>query len=278
MSAMTKQTAAANIAELRALDKYYTKASAVQTCLGAIAGKLQTCDLVVDPSAGDGAFADAICHNNKLAMDISPGGCGKTPILRADWLAYSLPQKARRAAVVGNPPFGRGNKLSRAFLRRAFSFANVRMVAFVLPNVYNKHTQQRIVPKEWRISGIVPLGENPFTLGGRDFHLPCSFFVFEKGGAGCDLRFDPARHCESTDFCWGTKADFDLFVFGAAPRKITTTPVANNRGHYLKAKIAVPELARRIRAVNWRGNSSASGGVYWLTKSEFVCEYNARHG
>ena len=260
--------------KLKNLDKYYTKASAVQTCLSALRGRLQSFDLVVEPAAGAGAFADAIQHKNKIAIDISPDAPG---IKRADWFSYSLPQNAARAAVVGNPPFGKANVLSREFLLRAFSFPNVRMVAFVLPDVYNKHTQQRILPAGWRISNIVPLGESPFTLGGGDFHIPCSFFVFEKT-KGRDLRFDPAKHKEAVDFRWGAKNDFDLFMFGAAPRKVTEHPTPNNRGHFLKAKISVKELARRIQSVDWRGNSCASGGVFWLTKSEVVAQYNAHYG
>ena len=153
----------------------------------------------------------------------------------------------------------------------------LRGLLLSLPNVYNKHTRQRVVPPGWRISDIVHLGENAFTLGGRDFHIPSSFFVFEKG-KGKDLRFDPAKHTQTKDFMWGTKDEFDLFMFGAAPKKVITNPTSNNRGYYLKAKIAVPKLARRIQSLNWRGNACASGGVFWLTKSEVIAQYNARYG
>ena len=260
--------------ELKEMDKYYTKPNAVRTCLSAINGQWNSFDLVIEPSAGDGAFLREIPHGNKIGIDIDPGAPG---IIQADWLSYSPPRGYKKIAVVGNPPFGRSSAMSAAFIRYALSFPRVRMIAFVLPNVYNKHTRQKILPAGWRISKIIPLGKNPFTRDGADFHISSSFFVFEKS-QGKDFRFNPDDHREAVDFSWGSRNDFDLFMFGAAPRKLTQAPTANNRGYYLKAKIPIDDLIQKIRAVDWRGNSCASGGVFWLTKSEVVAQYNARYG
>ena len=82
---------------------------------------------------------------------------------------------------------------------------------------------------------------------------------------------------EVEDFKFGSDKDYDLFVFGASPKKVICNPTPNNRGHFLKAKIDIDTLIAKIKAVNWKGNSCANGGVFWLTKTEFLDQYLAYH-
>lgn len=258
----------------RSLDKYYTKREVVKKCLAAVGDLPHEYDLVVEPAAGGGAFYDEIAHPNKMGMDLEPA---HKKVLKADWLKFDVPRKYRRVLVIGNPPFGMYHKLSSAFIAHALSFGNVQTIAFILPNVYRKHTRQKILPPAWRIASITELARNAYLLDGKDYHVPTSFFVFDKS-AGIDLRVDPNLHTETADFSFGDKSDFDVFVFGASPAKITLRPKPNNRGHFLKAKIPVPELVEKIKGVKWEGNSCASGGVYWLTKCEFLLQYVKHHG
>lgn len=258
----------------QSLDKYYTKRDVVRKCLAVVGDLPREYDLVVEPSAGDGAFYDEINHPNKMGIDIDPA---HKKVVKADWLKFDVPGEYRRVLVVGNPPFGMYHKLSSAFISHALAFGNVQTVAFILPNVYNKHTRQKILPPAWRISSITALERNAYLLDGKDYHVPTSFFVFDKS-AGVDLRVDPNRCKETGDFSFGDKHDFDVFVFGSSPAKITMRPKPNNRGYFLKAKIPVPELVEKIKGVKWEGNSCASGGVYWLTKYEFLNQYVKRHG
>jgi len=258
----------------QSLDKYYTKRAVARKCLAVVGDMPHQYDLVVEPSAGDGAFYDEIAHPNKFGIDIDPA---HKKIIKADWLKFNVPGQYGRVLVVGNPPFGMYHKLSSAFISHALSFGNVQTIAFILPNVYRKHTRQKILPPAWRIVSITELERDAYLLDGKDYHVPSSFFVFDKS-TGADLRVDPNLYTETGDFSFGNKHDFDVFVFGSSPAKITMRPKPNNRGHFLKAKIPVPELVEKIKRVQWEGNSCASGGVYWLTKYEFLHQYVKRHG
>jgi len=251
------------------LDKYYTKKSVVSLCLSKVKEIERVYDCVIEPSAGNGAFYNAINHCNKFGIDIDPQ---HDNIEKADWLEYKIKSKYKNVLVVGNPPFGQYHKLSAAFITHAMSFNNVKTIAYVLPNVYKKHTRQKILPKEWRIVSITDLGNNAFILDGKEYHVPTSFFVFDKS-KGNDLRFDTSKYKSSPDFSFSDKNNFDIFVFGASPKRITTAPKENNRGYYLKSNIPVAELVDRIKGINWTGNSCANGGVYWLTKYEFIEQY-----
>ena len=255
------------------LDKYYTKERVVRRCLDAL-GDLGDYDYVVDPSAGSGAFFDAINHSNKIGIDIEPES---DAIQQIDWFEFRIDRQYSKVCVIGNPPFGRDNQLSHRFLLHALRFGNVYTIAFILPNTYKKHTKQKIIPLHWRIKDIIDVGKNAFYFQGEEIHIPCSFFILTKS-KGRDLRFNPTQYRESAHFSFGTKHDFDIFVFGAAPKKVAVHPTQNNRGYYLKAKIPVHHLIRNIQKVEWNGNSSASGGIYWLTKPELVYMYDTAMG
>ena len=259
--------------ESRILDKFYTKQEVVKRCLDEVHKLPYTFDCVIEPSAGDGAFYEHIQHENKIGIDIDPQ---HDEIIKGDWLNYTVSDMYERVLVLGNPPFGQYQKLSTKFILHAISFSNVQTIAFILPDVYRKHTRQRILPYNWRIVSITELERDCFTLEGQDYHVPASFFIFDKS-EGKDLRVNPNAYTETNDFKFSTKDDFDIFVFGASPRRITKTPTPNNRGYFLKSKIPVEDLISRIKAVDWNGNSCANGGVYWLTKFEFLEQYIKCH-
>ena len=253
----------------RELDKYYTKEHIAKQCADSI--RQHRYDLIIEPSAGSGNFIKYLT-GTVVALDIHPE---HNSIIRQDWMQYRIPHTYQRVLIIGNPPFGINHTMSDAFIRHSLSFANVQTIAFILPNTYKKHTRQRILPQSWRIKDIIDIADNAFTFNNNTRHIPCSFFIFDKS-AGKDLRLDPNKHKETQHFTFGTKSFFDLFVFGAAPRKITYNPQPNNRGYFLKAKKEYTRefIARNIRDINWRGNSCANGGVYWLTKAEFIEQYN----
>lgn len=256
------------------LDQYYTKREIVRICLSEIKKLNDDYDEVIEPSAGMGAFLDEIVYANKIGMDIASG---RSDILQQDWLTYNINKKSKRVLIVGNPPFGQYHKMSSAFIKHAISFSNVQTIGFILPNGYKKHTRQRILPKSWRIVSITDLPKNSFTCNGIDYHIPCSFFVFDKS-SGKDLRVNPNLYTETKDFIFGDKNNFDIFVFGASPTHITEQPKPNNRGHYIKSKIPKSILINKITKLPWEGCSSASGGVYWLTKFEFLQQYIEYYG
>ena len=251
------------------LDKYYTRDEVVQTCLQQIS-PMYHYDLVIEPSAGNGAFFQKINHAKKVGVDIAPE---HKDILRADWLTYTPEEGHANILVVGNPPFGVNHAMSDAFLSRAFSLPQVTTVAFVLPNTYRKHTRQKIVPNEFRIKSITDLGRDAFTYNGALRHCPCSFFVFCKT-KGKDLRVNPDT-IKTNDFVFLSKYDaYDFFMFGASPGKLIKKPQSNNRGYFIKSMIGKSVLAKRLQGMQWKGNSCANGGVAWFTKLEIIQQYN----
>ena len=260
-------------------DKFYTKKSTAKICIDII--DFSVYDFVIEPSAGNGSFLSHITHENKIGIDISPE-CNN--ILKLSWFDYTIPDRYLKVLIIGNPPFGIRNSLSKKFIEHSVSFSNVYTVAFVLPNVYNKHTMQRVVPKEYRIKTILPLPENSFEIESETYHVPCSFYVFEKG-KGLDHRFDPSLYQETTDWKYGDVLDHSFYIMGAS-FEVKDKPEKNNRGYYIKVNpnrdvATIKNNFKRLRLLRKQGKikgySSVNGGVFWTTKPELVKIYKEEY-
>lgn len=255
------------------LDKFYTKKEVAIACIDYL--DLEEYDLIIEPSAGSGSFFNNINTNNKIGLDLFPEN---ENIKQADWFKYSISQEYKNVLIVGNPPFGKRNHLSKKFIEHAASFENVKTIAFILPNVYNKHTLQKIVPKSFRLKDIINLPRNSFQINGEDYHVPCSFFIFDKSNGNC-LRFNPDNYKETKDWRYGTKDDYDFFVMGASLKTVKDKPEETNRGYYIKVKNgkSIETIKDNFKNGNWEGYSSATGGVSWLTKPEVVKSYSEQY-
>ncbi len=248
------------------LDKFYTKPEVAKQCIKHL--RLTDYTTVIEPSAGSGSFSNNIKHNNFLAFDLEPEN---ENIIKQDWFEYSHKNIEGKTLVIGNPPFGLRNNLSKAFIKHAIKFADT--VAMILPNVYNKHTLQSIFPKEWRLKKVVCLPENAFTIDGDEYHVPCSFFIFDKS-KGKNLMFNKNEYRTCDDFEYCKKEDADFYMMGAGGKiKLPSEVTENNRGYWLKSLIDVDELYIKLTNTNWDGHSSANGGVSWLTKAEVIKAY-----
>ena len=251
------------------LDKFYTKKDVVLKCINYINFSLY--DFVIEPSAGNGSFYNQIKHNNKIGLDLKPESLG---IICYDWFDYKIDNQYKKVLILGNPPFGKRNILSKKFLQHSCSFTNVHTIAFILPNVYNKHTLQKYVSSEFRLKNIIKLDDNAFLINNESYHVPCSFFIFDKSKGEC-LRFNPELYRETNDWQYGDKNNYDFFIMGASINTVKESPTKNNRGYYIKVKDSanVDVVEGNFKTAIWKGYGTASGGVAWFTKPEIVKLY-----
>lgn len=255
------------------LDKFYTNPKIVQNLINYI--DLESYDFIIEPSAGNGSFFNKVKQYNAVGLDIEPESAD---IVKQDWFEYVIPDHYNNVLILGNPPFGERNNLSKEFVRHSISFPNVNTIAFILPNVYKKHTNQKVFPSDWRLAQEINLEDDCFLLNDEPYHVPCSFFIWTKHTGLKDLRFREELYKTHPDFSFSDASDFDFYVMGASPKVIKTreeiTP--NNRGYYIKSHIDPEKLKRNILSINWTmfGNSSANGGVSWFSKPEFIKTYD----
>ena len=250
------------------LDKFYTKSSVAIRCISTL--DLSIYDQVIEPSAGNGSFSHNISHDNLLALDLLPED---DTITQMNWFDYIPNLNYNKVLVIGNPPFGIRNTLSRGFITHSIYMFNVVTIAFILPNVFLKHTNQKIFPSNWRLKSIISIEDNAFLLDNIPYHVPCSFFVWDKS-EGEDLRFNPELYTSCDDFEFCDKRSADYYITGAAPHLLKDPNNIIPRGYYIRAlDISKEELKHKFESIKWLGHSSVSGGNFWLTKPEIIKTY-----
>ena len=117
------------------VDKFYTKNSTVLFCMEHIKKHVNIArhDLIIEPSAGNGAFINTIKHlsNNYRFYDIKPEN---DEIVKQDYLTLDTKLANKTIHIIGNPPFGRQSSLALKFMKKSTSFSNT--VSFILPKSF----------------------------------------------------------------------------------------------------------------------------------------------
>jgi len=156
------------------LDQFYTNSDIAKKCIDTI--DVSKYDMVIEPSAGTGAFYDSINHPNKIGIDLEPkcNGILKQDFLKWDLNKFPLP----KVLTIGNPPFGRQGSLALQFIKHASVFSIT--IAFILPRGFKKRSVYDRVPLNfWKVNEIdVP--RNSFTFNGEPFDVPCVWMEYEK--------------------------------------------------------------------------------------------------
>lgn len=247
------------------LDQYYTKPDVAKKCIEVMLEYADRDIRWIEPSAGTGSF---IFDKTFKAYDLEPKAIG---VEKANWFDVVLPDVA--FGVYGNPPYGERNTLSKKFIEKVVNNKHCKVIAFLLPTSFNKHTLQKVFTSKWILLHKYTPNEDSFIYNGDDYKIPCVFQVWVRKSfiTGVDLREVERKDFDNKHFSI-VKSDGDIFVMGAAPKtvKFPNEVNSNNRGYWLKSKIPLQELIANIQSTDWRGNSSASGGVYWLNKTEFL--------
>ena len=154
-----------------ALDRFYTKNEIVQLCLKEI--DLSQYDMIIEPSAGAGAFSSNI--HNCLSYDIAPANDN---IQQANWFELDKTQFSTNSLVIGNPPFGEQNSLSINFFNEAASFC--KTIAFVLPKSFKKVSVQNRLNLSFHLVKELDLPDNAFLLNGHEYDVPCVFQIWTR--------------------------------------------------------------------------------------------------
>lgn len=148
-------------------DKYYTEETLAQYCVDKTFEILGTdWDRIIEPSAGAGAYLKYL-PKNTLAYDIAPEAEG---IETADYREVKLPY-LERSLVIGNPPFGRANKLSVQFIKASMLHSDY--VSFIQP--ISQLNQNRTM-KDTELVYSEDLGTLQYS--GRSVH--CCLNIYHK--------------------------------------------------------------------------------------------------
>ncbi|MGH6787967.1 MAG: SAM-dependent methyltransferase [Novosphingobium sp.] len=260
----------------RALDQFYTCREVAAQCVSDVQRYLGSGAerwLWVEPSAGDGAFLDAMPFP-RIALDICPRS---REISCADFLSWSPGTPTRRMIFVGNPPFGKNSSIARRFFDHAARFGDV--VAFVLPRTFQKQVfVDRLHPNMHLIHERV-LPEDSFLFEDQVYAVPTVFQIWEKRSAPRAKSVRNLKH-DHFSFVPAPIADFAFQRVGARAGLVSREGLAKSpQSHYfLKSHIAPSHLFERLVALDWNAVKWRTAGNPSIGKGELVAAYAQSHG
>lgn len=164
------------------IDKFYTKRDVVNFCKEMINKNIiiHDDDLVIEPSAGNGSFIDAIrgISKNYRFFDIAPED---NLIEQMDYLNFAHEKtisKYKKIHIIGNPPFGRQSSMAIKFIKKSCAFCNT--VSFILPKSFKKASMQKYFPLNFHLKYQGDLPKNAFLMNNKEYDVPCVFQIWIK--------------------------------------------------------------------------------------------------
>lgn len=256
-------------------DKFYTKHEVAFECLQTLKELFANTDLIVEPSAGAGAFSSQI--PNVIAFDLFPEN---PKVHKKDWFKVTRDDIGRgRLTVIGNPPFGVRADLAKRFIQHAVDL-QAETIAFILPSTFTKISNQResLFPADYRLVIEQPLPFNSFVLDGEDYHVPCHWFVWTTTDFRKDVNLRKKRLPSSPDFVFETRGSktADFVINGNNGRLKALSEVSNPKAeHYIRVtdREQVDIVRTRFKSLNLSLKSSVSGGVAWAGQQEILAAY-----
>jgi len=257
------------------IDKYYTKPAIVDLCALAIRTHINPVneDFIIEPSAGGGAFIDAIKQmtDNYAFYDLEPG---HPEIQQLDYLSYTMIANIQgRTHVLGNPPFGRQSSMAIKFIKKSAEFCDT--ISFVLPKSFKKTSMQKAFPPAFHLVYEIDLPDKSFTVDGTDYTVPCVFQIWEKRAAFRQLE-DPEV---PINYAFVKKTDEPHISFrrvGVNAGVIDTfTENKSEQSHYFikfSNGKSIEENMANIRQIQFNHNNTV--GPKSIGKQELIKEWN----
>lgn len=175
----TKQTKGLN---RNTIDKYYTKDIVVELCLNLVKKyiHLNTYDLIVEPSAGNGSFITGIksLSSNFRFYDLEPDN---NEIIKQDYLLFdygSMKETFSKIHIIGNPPFGRQSSLAIKFIKKSCEFCD--SISFILPKSFKKDSLKKTFPLNFHLIFEIDLPDKSFLVDGVEHNVETVFQIWEK--------------------------------------------------------------------------------------------------
>lgn len=163
------------------IDKYYTKINIVERCIDAIKRNINILedDLIIEPSAGNGAFIESIktINKNHKFYDLEPEN---KEIIKQDFLTFDfteIKQKYKNIHIIGNPPFGRQSSLAIKFIKKCCLFSS--SISFILPKSFKKDSMKKHFSNNFHLIYEIDLSENSFLVNNIESDVPCVFQIWE---------------------------------------------------------------------------------------------------
>lgn len=267
------------------LDQFFTTPGIAKKCLGIFCStfNINTFDVIVEPSAGEGSFFYLLPKNKRVGIEIDPLLCANNKeYIKSSFLTYTLDKK--KVCVIGNPPFGTQNSVSVKFFNHAATFSEV--ISFIVPLTWEKHSIQNRLDENFFLVSSTHLPNNIF-YGDKDTNVKCCFQIWEKR----NYKRKKINNCifhkdweflsyinTGGDIHPPKKADFCILAYGSKCGRISDNLNywRPKSVHFIKSNIPVKTLKSRFESLDF-SLSNISSRQCSLGKNLLVSLYKEKY-
>lgn len=276
----TKQTQTQILAQTKGLkrdviDKFYTKKEITQYIIDLFKQyiSIKNDDLIIEPSAGNGSFIDAIksLTCNYKFYDLEPE---HDEIVKQDYLLYNTNNtNTQKIHILGNPPFGRQSSLAIKFIKKSCEFC--ASIAFILPKSFKKDSLKKTFPLNFHLLFEMDLPEKSFLVNNKEHHVPCIFQIWEKKTYNREV----SAKLEPRNFIFVTKTENPNISFRRVGVNAGTIDINSSnksiQSHYFIRFTNINSLEKNIELLNtivYDFNNTV--GPKSIGKQELIKEFN----
>ncbi len=254
------------------LDQFYTNLDIAKQCIDSI--DITKYDVVIEPSAGAGAFYNQINHKYKMGFDLEPKCDG---VHQQDFLKYKHPftshnlsfmesklNKQPKILTIGNPPFGRQGSLAQKFIKQASEFSDT--IAFILPRGFKKRSVYDRVPLNfWNVNEI-DIPENSFSFNGEPYDVPCVWIEYQKQ----DKLRTKEKKLTPTTFQFTTQENANVSIrrVGVNAGKTFPHTEVSTPSHYFVKVDNVDEFVSKVNEIKFSNGDTT--GPRSIPKNELI--------
>ena len=265
-----------------AAEKFYTSANTVARCLETLTPwcSLDGFDLIVEPSAGAGAFFERLPVGKRFGMDIAPE---HPEVEQGDFLAWLPEPRDGRILTIGNPPFGQRAALAVAFVQHAAQFSDV--IAFILPRSFQKYTFQNRVPKNFHLVAAIECDEFE-QPNGEPIAVKSVFQIWEKRAEPRAETYQPTTHPDfemkhahlsrtSPDILERLCTEYEFAISQVGAQFQPRDPSTISKGSYWFIKPNLPDVRETFSRLDFSFLDGMNTAHKSLSKRDIIAAYIA---
>ena len=242
------------------MDQFYTNDNIASRLYDTVKNTvdLTDFDLILEPSAGKGAFFKLLPPDKRIGIDIEPK---YEQVVQQDFFEW-MPDSSKKYMVIGNPPFGRICSIAIKFFNHASTFATV--IAFLVPRTFKRVSVQNKLNAKFRLVTSEDLPVKPCCFE-PEMDAKCCFQIWKR----CDVRRELIQYNKThKDFKFlklGKKdknnqptppdeADFVIKAYGSNCGEIVAQNLMSLRPkswHWIKSNINVETLKSRFEELDY---------------------------
>jgi len=262
------------------IDKYYTKKNIVDLCLTHVKKyiEINTDDLIIEPSAGNGAFIMGIKSLTKYFKfyDLEPEN---DEIIKQDYLLYSYCDDimnnnfTKKIHVIGNPPFGRQSSLAIKFIKKSCEFCNT--ISFILPKSFKKDSLKKSFPLNFHLIFEIDLPDKSFLVNGIEHNVETVFQIWEKK----DVKRILIKKVEPINFIFVRKTENPDISFrrvgvnaGVIDIKIDEKSIQSHYFIKFTNGKSINDNINMLSSITYNFNNTV--GSKSISKQELICKFN----